>query len=88
MGVRKSVFASKAKRKAFGHLSRNWGERYCLYHNLPFLNVFDTGNLIEWTGSSLRQITVDQIELSRLKKTSIDSHCAMKLTPRLLLLRD
>lgn len=72
MGVRKSVFASKAERKAFEHLSRNWGERYRLYHNLPFLNVFDIGNLIEWTGSSLRQITVDSIDLSRLKKTSID----------------
>jgi hypothetical protein len=61
MGVNKNVFASKSERDNFYRLSRTWGEKYHLYHNLPFLNVFTTDNL-----------TIDQRNIQRLKKTSID----------------
>ena len=72
MGVRKSVFASKPERLAYEHLSRTWGDKYRIYHNLPFLNVFDTSELIDFSNWELKKIELDQIDLSRLKKTSID----------------
>jgi hypothetical protein len=73
MGVRKSVFASKAERRAFEHLSREWGAKYPLYHNLPFLNVFDTSELTDFSDWRVpKKIQLNEIDLSRLKKTSID----------------
>lgn len=72
MGVKKSVFASKAERRAFEHLSRQWGEKYRIYHNLPFLNVFDTAELIDFSDWNFTKIKISEIDLSRLKKTSID----------------
>ena len=72
-GIRKSVFGSNSERKHYKHLARNWGDRYRIYHNLPFLNVFDVSNLIDWSNlEELKGITIGDVDLSRLKKTSID----------------
>lgn len=70
MGVKSSVFASKAERHNFGKLSRVWGNRYTLYHNLPFLSVYTTSDLID--PSTLKQFEIEKADVQRLKKTSID----------------
>jgi hypothetical protein len=82
MGVRKQVFASRAERENFYKLRRRWGEKYLIYHNLPFLTVFTEDSLVDLdrfraTGpnklSSERfRRLLSGIEVSRLKKTSID----------------
>ncbi len=73
MSVKNSVFASSSERKNFQKLQRRWGEKYRIYHNLPFLNVFDTRNLIDvsdWRNP--KPFVVEELDLGRLKKTSID----------------
>ena len=78
MGVNDRVFASNAERNNFYHLSRQWGNDFRLYHNLPFLNVFNTENLrlIDILSDSvipqIENVRVNDIQFSRLKKTSID----------------
>jgi hypothetical protein len=73
MGIKQNVFASNTERKNYYKLCRTWGEKYPIYHNLPFLNVFDTSNLIELTGEGKSQRwRLTEIDMSRLKKTSID----------------
>ncbi len=62
MGVRRSAFASRSERDNYYKLSRTWGDKFRIYHNLPFLNIF--------TVDDLREIT--QEETNRLKKTSVD----------------
>jgi hypothetical protein len=47
MSVKASVFASKAERENFYKLSRHWGKKWHLHHNLPFLNLFDLEKLFE-----------------------------------------
>src|SRR5215472_13909843 len=72
MGAKKSVFASKAERANYGKLSRQWGEGYHIYHNLPFLHVFDTDSLTDVSNWDLKPIHLTDTQLQRLKKTSID----------------
>ena len=73
MSVKKSVFASKSDRENFTKLSREWAKKYNIYHNLPFLNVFDTSLLFDFSDwDKLKQIQLSELEFSRLKKTSID----------------
>jgi hypothetical protein len=72
MGVKSQVFASRSERENFYKLSRQWGSRYRLYHNLPFLNVFTVDNLIDLSDWQGRPIVLSDVELSRLKKTSVD----------------
>lgn len=63
MGLKKRVFASRSEQANFYKLSRQWENRYRLYHNLPFLNVFEIYD---------HQPELTELERSRLKKTSID----------------
>jgi hypothetical protein len=63
--VRKSVFGSETERRIFGHLVRKWSERLNVYHNLPFLQIFDLNKIIGI-------MSLGEVETSRLKKTSID----------------
>lgn len=72
MGVNKQVFASNSERQNFYKLSRQWGGRYRIYHNLPFLHLFNTDNLFERSLFTSKPIIVDDVDRSRLKKTSID----------------
>ena len=72
MGVQKQVFASNAERGNFYKLSKQWGGKYRIYHNLPFLNIFDAKGLIDFSGWPLKSISIDDMALSRLKKTSVD----------------
>lgn len=60
MAVKKQVFASVAERGYYYKLSRQWGQRYRLYHNLPFLQVFEI------------DASLNNTDANRLKKTSID----------------
>lgn len=72
MGVNKNVFASSSERRNYYKLSRTWGDKFRIYHNLPFLNLFNLNNLIDFSGVSLKSIDVDELDKNRLKKTSID----------------
>lgn len=47
MGINKSVFASKAERSHYEKLSIIWGDKYNIWHNLPYLNVFNANNIID-----------------------------------------
>jgi hypothetical protein len=72
MAVKQSVFASTSEKKCFYKLGRTWGDAYRIYHNLPFLNVFDTRNLIDFSVSPCQIFSLSDEDYNRLKKTSID----------------
>lgn len=72
MGVNDQVFASKSERENFYKLSRQWGQDYRIYHNLPFLNVFNPKDLFDLYSSIPERIKLTSVEYNRLKKTSID----------------
>jgi len=70
MGVKSSVFASKAEKANFERLRKVWGSRYQLYHNLPFLHVYTLVDLLD--PESCEPLTLSFPDEQRLKKTSID----------------
>ena len=70
MGVKSIVFGSKKEQENFYKLSEVWGADYRIYHNLPFLNIFTVENLFDW--SQLQIVSVTEVEIGRLKKTSVD----------------
>lgn len=74
MAVRKHVFGSNAERAASAKLKQRWGDRFTLYTNLPFLMVFNTMNLVDisaWPDAKPMP-HISDLDLGRLKKTSID----------------
>lgn len=71
MAINKHVFGSAGEKRAFDALGRQWGNKFRIYHNLPFLNVITTEGLLDFHGD-LRPITVSRPDRDRLKKTSID----------------
>lgn len=73
MAVKPSVFASKSERENFKKLSRTWGDKYLIYHNLPYLNIFSPKNLCDYSDwMSPKPFTLNDIDFNRLKKTSVD----------------
>lgn len=73
MGIRKDVFASKAEKKNYEKLARTWGEHYRIYHNIPFLNIFNLEDLFdysEWWNPVPIDLTQDEITL--LKHATVD----------------
>jgi hypothetical protein len=85
MGIKRKVFASLSEQDNFYKLKRNWEGKagYRIYHNLPFLMIFDTENIVDLSdevsvnaammgGIKTSTIQLTNIEKSRLKKTSID----------------
>ena len=70
MASNQTVFASKAERINFEKLGRAWSRKYHLYHNLPFLNVYNVENLLD--PQTCEPFEVEYRDLQRLKKTSID----------------
>lgn len=74
MGVNKNVFASRSERLNYYKLRRTWGKDYRIYHNLPFLNVFNPCELVDMSAGwqAMGQLTLNDVDLARLKKTSID----------------
>mgnify|MGYP001575145147 FL=1 len=73
MGVRDRVFGSKSEAVNYYKLRRTWGEKYHIYHNLPYMNVLNFENLVDlsdWTHP--KPIILNDLDKSRLKKTSID----------------
>jgi hypothetical protein len=73
MGVRKSVFGSASEQRNYEKLSRQWGDKYRLYHNLPFLSVFNVSNLFDVSDwQNPKEVKISNCDFNRLKKTSID----------------
>ncbi len=82
MGTNRRVFCSNAERTNFYKLSRQWGSIYRIYHNLPFLNVFNTKGLVNakkpesWSAffdpNEPDNLAIGDLDYNRLKKTSID----------------
>jgi hypothetical protein len=86
VGLRKRVFGSKSEQTNYHKLSRQWGDKYRRYHNLPFLLVFevyDKQPLMFWAPDQHTTSTssiadffrfeyLTELERNRLKKTSID----------------
>jgi hypothetical protein len=72
MGTNKTVFASRAERSNHRKLESQWGDRYNVWHNLPFLNVFTRENLINPDFNDLRALIIPDTDWQRLKRTSID----------------
>jgi hypothetical protein len=73
MAVKKNVFASKSERLNFSKLERTWGDKYSIYHNLPFLNVFEINDLYDYSDwQNIKRVHLSSIDIQRLKKTSID----------------
>ncbi len=72
MGTNETVFASRAERSNHRKLESRWGDRYNVWHNLPFLNVFTRENLINPDINDIRALTIPDTDWQRLKKTSID----------------
>lgn len=73
MGVEQVVFRSKSERRNFYKLHRTWAKQYPIYHNLPFLNVFNPGQLQDWSDPwSPVPFELSDREFNLLKKTSID----------------
>jgi len=70
MGIKKNVFASKSEQRNFYKLSRTWGDKYRIYHNLPFLNIFTFQDVYDF--SNAHPLSLSEIDMSRLKKTSVD----------------
>lgn len=72
MGIKKQVFASHSERVNYYKLSRHWGEKYRIYHNLPVLNIFNTEGLEEYSLLNPTPFKLTETDIQRLKKTSID----------------
>ncbi len=81
MGTNKQVFGSNSERDNYYKLSRQWGNSYRIYHNLPFLNIFNTKDLLNtkklysssWFDSNEPdKLSIGDIDYNRLKKTSVD----------------
>jgi hypothetical protein len=70
MGVHKTVFGSNEERRYFTKLQKEWGNKYHIHHNQPFLNVL-TGRdaLMDDSGN---QFYLSDEEFDQLKKLSID----------------
>jgi hypothetical protein len=70
MGVRKTVFGSNQEKKCYSKLMETWGDKFNIYHNLPFLSVFSTKD--ELYLENLEELVLTDEEFEMLKKTSID----------------
>ncbi len=80
MGIKKNVFGSKSEQANFYKLSRTWGDKYRIYHNLPFLNIFDDKDIYDF--SNAQPLNLSKTDMSRLKKTSVDfTLCDEKESP-------
>jgi hypothetical protein len=62
MKVKSSIFGSISERDNYSKLLKQWGDKYRVYHNIPFLMVF------ELEASEIQNKSTYEY----LKKTSID----------------
>lgn len=63
MAVRGNVFGSGEERDYYYRLAEQWGDDWRIYHNLPYLQIFDFDTL---------KSSLSGREQARLKKTSVD----------------
>lgn len=73
MSVKDTVFQSKAERENFNKLMRTWSDKYRIYHNLPFLNVFEGRYYADlsddsWAANLLFDRAVGDISRDKRKK--------------------
>ena len=82
MAAQRLVFGSKTERENYYKLRRQWGTNYNIYPNLPFLMVFNSKDLFDFSNWDLKKMELSNIEWNRLKKTSIDfTLCDAQDTP-------
>ncbi len=72
MGVKESVYGSYSERKNYEILKSRWEKKYQIYHNLPFLNIFTTSGLRDYSITPSRSFRVDRKDFNFLKNTSVD----------------
>jgi len=72
MGVKATVFGSRAEGSYFHKLNARWGDKYKLYHNLPYTNVFDLHEGLNRCAISGKTLTLSHSQWQYLLKTSID----------------
>lgn len=73
MSAKQNVFPSRSERENFQNLKKQWGKLYNIYPNLPFLNVFDSNNLFDFSNfRNIHPFVISDNDINRLKKTSID----------------
>jgi hypothetical protein len=73
MGINKSVFASRSERDNYHKLCRTWERSHHIYHNLPFLNIFNPKDLIDISDFwHPRSFNLSDTDFAKLKKTSVD----------------
>jgi hypothetical protein len=73
MGIKSNIFSSKAEKKNYDKLKRNWGKDYFLYHNIPFLNILTLDDLVDFSDwKNPTPVSLSQDETEALKHASID----------------
>ncbi len=71
-GIKSTVFASRSEKKYFHKLQTRWERQYKIYHNLPFMAVFDLSHGVNKSKTSDKKITISESQWKYLLKTSID----------------
>lgn len=66
MRVKQHVFGSFSERGNYYKLIRQWSKDYYIYHNLPFMNIFDIDKKM------IKKLKLSESQIDFLKKTSID----------------
>jgi hypothetical protein len=61
MGINGTVFASRAERANFNKLQSCWSHQYNIWHNLPFLNIFNRENLNNPDIGDLHSLAISDI---------------------------
>lgn len=70
-GGKQNIFGSNKEQGHFRHLQKQWGEKYNIYHNLPFLNVlYGRKEVVDFATGEAWIPSDEEFEL--LKKMSID----------------
>lgn len=72
MGVNKNPFKTPGEQASFQKLSRQWGGTYRIYPSLPFLNVFNTKNLIDLSQWPPTTISISKEDEKKLDAAKID----------------
>lgn len=73
MGVHESIFGSKEERRNYLKLLKTWGDKFNIYHNIPFLSIFTTKDTLNpLYNEDLDIFELNDQEYDFLKKTSID----------------
>jgi hypothetical protein len=70
--VGKLIFGSTGERHNYYHLQKIWGEKWKVYHNIPFRNFCKTKGLIDLTSWKSEEVKLSKEEVEALNTTSVD----------------